>query len=51
MTEIILIAADYQRRLMSSYIRRNELSEDTQITDEIVKEDMSDTADTVEAYG
>lgn len=36
--------------MMSSYIRQNELPEDTQITDEIVKESMSDTADTVEAY-
>lgn len=36
--------------MMSSYIRKNELPEDTQITDEIVKEAMSDTADTVEAY-
>ncbi len=36
--------------MMSSYIRKNELPEDTQITDEIVKETMSDTADTVEAY-
>ena len=35
--------------MMSSYIRQNELPEDTQITDEIVKESMSDTADTVEA--
>ena len=36
--------------MMSSYIRQNELPEDTEITDEIVKESMSDTADTVEAY-
>lgn len=36
--------------MMSSYIRQNELPEDTKITDEIVKEAMSDTADTVEAY-
>lgn len=36
--------------MMSSYIRQNELPEDTQITDEIVKESMSDTADTVEGY-
>lgn len=36
--------------MMSTYIRRNELPEDTPITDEIVKEAMSDTADTVETY-
>lgn len=36
--------------MMSSYIRQKELPEDTQITDEIVKEAMSDTADTVEDY-
>lgn len=37
-------------RMMEGYAAQHELPEDTQITDEIVKETLSDTADTVEAY-
>lgn len=36
--------------MMDSYIRKNELPEDTKITDEIVKEELSETAKTVEEY-
>lgn len=37
-------------RMMQGYTAQHDLPEDTQITDEIVKETLSDTADTVEAY-
>lgn len=37
-------------RMMEGYVAQHDLPEDTQITDEIVKETLSDTADTVEAY-
>lgn len=36
--------------MMKGYVAQHDLPEDTQITDEIVKETMSDTAETVEQY-
>ena len=36
--------------MMEGYTAQNNLQEDTLITDEIVKETMSDTAETVEEY-
>lgn len=37
-------------RMMEGYVAQHDLPKDTPITDEIVKETLSDTADTVEAY-